>query len=100
MRSTSSWLGYWWISWFGIVASFLTVGLGGYRYLSSAARYFSATLMTVVVVSWITFFVADSKVSGEHRKSMVGLLTLTGTLLAFFTLLGIGFFVFIAPRIP
>jgi hypothetical protein len=30
----------------------------------------------------------------------VDLLTLTGTFLAVFTLLGIGFFVVIAPRVP
>lgn len=99
MRSTSSWLGYWWISWFGIVAAFVYVGVLGYRQQSSAARHFSVTLMTVVAISWIAFFVADSKVNGEHRKSVVGLLTLTGTLLAIFTLLGVGFFVSIAPRI-
>jgi cytochrome c biogenesis protein CcdA len=60
--------------------------------------------VAVISLSWTAFFVADSKadqkVNGERRKSVVDLLTFTGTLLAVFTLLGIGFLIFVAPRIP
>jgi hypothetical protein len=100
MNSIRSWLGYWWISWFGILGGFFMVGVETYRRQSVAARHFSLTLMTVVSLSWIAFFVADSRVDQEHRRSVVNLLTLMGTLLTGFTLLGIGYLVFIAPRIP
>jgi len=39
--------------------------------------------------------------NGEANATVVvDLLTITGTFLAVFTLLGIGFFVVIAPRVP
>jgi hypothetical protein len=104
MKSLKSWLGIWWIAWFGIVGGFFMVAFGEYSHQSSAARHFSLILMAVVGLSWIAFFVAESmannKVDGERRKSIVYLLTFAGTLLAVFTLLGIGFVVFVAPRIP
>ena len=57
--------------------------------------------MIVIGFFWITLFVADTKFDGgERTKSVVDLLTLMGTLLSVFTLLGIGFFVVIAPRVP
>ena len=60
--------------------------------------------MIVTTGAWIVFFVADSKIrkridGEENRAAMVDLLTLTGTLLAVFTLLGIGFFVSVVPRL-
>ncbi len=77
------------------------VGVGEYRDESPAARHFSLILMIVIGFFWIIFFVADTKFDGgERTKSVVTLLTLMGSFLAVFTLLGIGFFVVIAPRVP
>jgi len=105
MKSLRRWLGLWWISWIGIIGGFLMVGIGENRYESRAASQFSMTLMIVTVLLWIVFFIADDKarkrIDGEGNTAVVvDLLTLTGTFLAVFTLLGLGFFVVIAPRIP
>ena len=105
MKSSRRWLGLWWISWFGIIGGFLMVGIGEYRHESRAASQFSITLMIVTVLLWVVFFIVDDKarkrIDGEgNTVVVVDLLTLTGTFLAVFTLLGIGFFVVIAPRIP
>ena len=98
------WLGLWWVSWIGIISGFLMVGVFDFRHESTKASHFSLALMTVTIGAWIVFLVADSKVrnriDGEKNwAAMVGLLTLTGTLLAAFTLLGIGFFVYVAPHL-
>ena len=105
MKSIRHWLGYWWISWFGILGGFFVVGVSEYTHESPAARHFSLILMIVIGLFWIVFFVADAKAGekadGEGRSELlVDLLTLMGTFLAAFTLLGIGFFVFVAPRVP
>src|ERR1700716_551550 len=97
MKSLRSWLGYWWISWFGILGGFFMVGVGAYNDQSTTARHLSLALMAFIGLCWIVFFVADSKAKGERRKRVVDLLTLMGTLLALFTLFGIGFLVFLAP---
>jgi hypothetical protein len=81
------------------------VGIGEYGHESTAASYFSVTLMIVTVLLWIVFFIADDRagkrINGEASATVVvDLLTMTGTFLAVFTLLGIGFFVVIAPRMP
>ena len=81
------------------------VGIGGYRHESRTVSHFSITLMIVTVLLWIVFFIADDKarktIDGEGNTAVVvDLLTLTGTFLAVFTLLGVGFFVVIAPRVP
>ena len=104
MKSLRRWLGLWWVSWFGIIGGFLMVSISGYRHESPAASHFSITLMIVTVLLWIVFFIADDKarkrIYGEENTAVVvHLLTLTGTFLAVFTLLGVGFFVFIAPRV-
>lgn len=80
------------------------VGIGEYRHESRAASHFSITLMIVTVLLWIVFFIADDKarkrIDGQGNTTVVvDLLTLTGTFLAVFTLLGIGFFVVVAPRV-
>ena len=80
------------------------VGVADLRYESTTASHFSLALMIVTIGAWLVFFVADGKIrsridSEENRAAIVDLLTLTGTLLAVFTLLGIGFFVSIAPRL-
>lgn len=103
-RRGKRWLGVWWISWFGIIGGFLMVGIGGFRHQSASAAHFSLALMIVTIGAWVTFFIADHKIrkriDGEgNMAAMVDLLSLTGTLLAAFTLLGIGFFVSIAPRL-
>ena len=105
MKSLRRWLGLWWISWFGIIGGFLMVGIGEYRHESTAASRFSIILMFVTVLLWIVFFMADDRarkrINGpENAMVVVDLLTMTGTFLAVFTLLGIGFFVVIAPRVP
>jgi hypothetical protein len=105
MKSLRSWLGLWWISWFGIVGGFLMVGIGEYRRESTAASHFSGILMIVTVLLWIIFFIADDRarkrINGDaNARVIVDLLTMTGTFLAVFTLLGIGFFVAIAPHVP
>jgi hypothetical protein len=98
------WLGIWWISWFGIIGGFLMVGVGQFKYESPAASNFSLALMIVTIGAWLVFFVADHKIrrridGDENTAAIVDLLSLTGTLLAAFTLLGIGFFVSVAPRL-
>ena len=95
----------WWISWFGIIAGFLMIGIGGIGHESTVATHFSVTLMIVIVLLWIVFFIADDRarkrINDEGNTTVVvDLLTVTGTFLAVFTLLGIGFFVVIAPRVP
>ncbi len=80
------------------------VGIGEYRHQSTKAAHFSIILMIVTVLLWIVFFIADDRarkrINGEANAVVVDLLTMTGTFLAVFTLLGIGFFVVIAPRVP
>jgi hypothetical protein len=105
MKSLRRCLGLWWIGWFGIIVGFLMVGIGDYRHESAAASHFSIVLMIVTVLLWIVFFMADDRarkrINGEANASVVvDLLTITGTFLAVFTLLGICFFVVIAPRVP
>jgi hypothetical protein len=53
---------------------------------------------------WAIFFLADlkarKKIDGENgRQVVVTLLTLTGSILAVFTVLGILVFIYIAPHI-
>jgi hypothetical protein len=103
-RRWKHWLGTWWICWFGIIGGFLMVGVGEFRYQSASASHFSLALIIVTMAAWLIFFVADDKIrkridGDENRAAVVDLLSLTGTLLAAFTLLGIGFFVSIAPRL-
>lgn len=80
------------------------VGVGEYKYESPAASRFSIVLTIFTVLLWIVFFITDDKARKRIREgdttTVVDLLTLTGTFLAVFTLLGLGFFVFIAPRVP
>jgi|SRR5579864_2384546 len=103
MKSLRRWLGLWWICWFGIIGGFLMVGVGEYKHESPAASRFSIILMIVTALLWVVFFIADDKARKRIREGettvVVGLLTLTGTFLAVLTLLGLGFFVFIAPRV-
>ena len=104
---TSSLLGIWWVSWFGILGAFLFVGVWQLRIASSLGRgipYFSFMLLAVTIVLWILFFVLDEKVRAKAKRddnwpALVLLSTLAGTILAVFTLVGTFFFIYIAPRV-
>jgi hypothetical protein len=108
MRSLTTVLrSVWWISWLAIITAFFCIGGMEYRYEFSqggVSSYFSLTLLIVDGLAWILFFVVDAlareKVEGEKNKELVvSLLTMTGTVLAVFTLLGTFFFSYIAPRV-
>ncbi len=100
-------LGFWWISWFGIIGAFFLIGGMEYRRESSqggAASHFSLMLLIITSLSWILFYAVDAKarkrVDGEKNKRVVvDLLTVTGSLLAMFTVLGIFYFADIAQRV-
>jgi hypothetical protein len=100
-------LSVWWISWFGIIGAFLTVGVWEYKTTlpqGSASRRFSLMLLIVTSFLWIVFYrveeKAREKVDGARNKLVVvDLLTVAGTFLAVFTLLGIFFFTYIAPHV-
>ncbi|SRR5260370_24234613 len=104
---TGAVLWIWWISWLGIIGAFLWVGVFEYRTalsLRHGASSFCLSLLLVTSLMWTIFFLADDKVrkkiDGEkNRQVVVTLLTLAGSILAVFTLLGILFFIYIAPRI-
>src|SRR5215472_6956187 len=87
-------LSIWWVSWLGIIGGFLYVGVSEVKieFSRSAVSRPSLALLVAVPLSWICFFVADSKVN-ERTPKVVKLLTAAGSSLAAFTLLGIWFFV-------
>ena len=87
-------LSVWWVSWFGIIGGFLYVGVSEVKieFSRGAVSRASLALLMAVPLSWIFFFIADSKVN-ERTPKVVKLLTVAGTLLAAFTVLGIWFFV-------
>src|SRR5439155_17123168 len=104
LRSLRRWLRLGWVSCFAIIKGIFMVAIRMYRHDSPAASHFSITLMIVTVLLWIVFFIADDmarkRIDGEGNTAVVvDLLTLTGTFLAVFTLLGVCFFVVIAPRV-
>lgn len=77
--------------------------VGGWEYKrefdqGGAASHFSLALLIIIALSWSAFFVVDGKARNRERV-VVNLLTVMGTLLAIFTLLGIFFFVQIAARV-
>ncbi len=92
-------LSVWWVSWFGIIGGFLCVGVSEVRieFVRGTASWLSLLLLVIVPLWWICFFVADSKVH-ERTPKAVKLLTIVGTSLAGFTLLGIWFFIALAGR--
>lgn len=94
-------LSLWRLSWFGILGGFLFVGIAEFKHVpkGGVVGHFTIALLTIVILSWITFFAAHSQVR-TRDPLIVRLLTLTGTFLAVFTLLGIYFFVIIASRLP
>jgi len=94
-------LSLWRLSWFGILGGFLFVGIAEFKHVpkGGVVGHFIVALLTIVTLSWIAFFTAQSQVR-TREPLIVKLLTLTGTFLAVFTLLGIYFFVIIASRLP
>ena len=91
----------WWVSWFGIFGGFLSVGCWECKReldQAGAALPFSIGLLLFIVIAWAAFLVADSK-TAKPEPQHVNLLTLMGSLNASFTLIGILFFVYIAPRV-
>ncbi|MGA7631199.1 MAG: hypothetical protein WCB11_10550 [Terriglobales bacterium] len=94
-------LGIWWISWFGIIGGFFFAGIQEYRREVSqvgAASHFSLALLIVIAISWLVFYIATSKFE-EHWLVVSRLFTIMGTILASLTIIGIYFFVSIAPRV-
>jgi hypothetical protein len=94
-------LSLWRLSWFGIIGGFFFVGIAEFRHeipRGGAVAHFTVALLVVITLSWIAFFVAHSR-THTREPIVVRLLTLTGSLLAVFTLLGIYFFVIIASRL-
>lgn len=103
-RNTGRFLGVWWISWFGIIGAFLLVGYEVLSFIHGRAAYSSLLLLTITVLSWILFFMATEKLGAKMPRDRTWrastlLSTLAGTILAIFTLLGIAFFIYVAPHI-
>lgn len=92
-------LSVWWVSWLGIIGGFLYVGVSEVKieFSRGAASRPSLAILVAVPLSWICFFIADFK-ANERTPKVIKLLTVTGTLLAAFTVLGIWFFVANAAR--
>jgi RsiW-degrading membrane proteinase PrsW (M82 family) len=87
-------LSIWWVRWFGIIGGFLYVGVSQVRFEFSRCAVSRPSLALIVAVPllWICFFIADFK-ANERTHKVVKLLTIAGTLLAAFSVLGICFFV-------
>jgi len=106
-KMTGRFLGIWWISWFGIIGGFLFVGFSECKLLSAIggrAAHFSIVLFTATVLSWVLFFVVTEKLTvritrDRNWHSYTLLSTFAGSVLAIFTLLGIAFFIYVAPHI-
>jgi hypothetical protein len=101
-------LSIWWISWIGIICAFLYVGVWEYRNISvvqgGASHRFSLTLLIVTSLLWVAFYAVEEKArekvdGAKNEQVVVSLLTVAGTFLAIFTLMGISYFIYIAPRV-
>jgi hypothetical protein len=94
-------LSLWRLSWFGIVGGFLFVGIAEFRHeipRGGSVAHFTVALFVITILSWVAFFVAQTR-THTREPIVVRLLTLTGSFLAIFTLLGIYFFVIVASRL-
>jgi hypothetical protein len=103
-RITSNFLSVWWISWFGIISAFLLVGYELLSFIQGRAAYSSILLLTATVLLWILFYIVTENLRAKiprdrnwHASTLLS--TLAGTILAIFTLLGIAFFIYVAPHI-
>ena len=103
-RITGILFGVWWISWFGIIGAFLLVGYEVLSFIQGRAAYASILLLTSTVLSWTLFYIVTEKLTAKiprdrNWRASTLLSTLAGTILAIFTLLGIAFFIYVAPHI-
>jgi hypothetical protein len=100
-------LSLWWISWFGIIGGFLMVGVMEYRNISPQTGAFRRSCLTLLIVTslmWVVFYALEGKARAEvdgarNERTVVLLLTVTGTFLSIISLLEILFFMYIAPRV-
>jgi hypothetical protein len=95
-------LSLWRLSWFGIIGGFLFVAVAELRHESprgGGVAHFTVALLIVVVLSWITYFVARTRLRPSDPM-IARLLTVMGSVLALFTLLATYFLVTIASRLP
>jgi hypothetical protein len=69
-------LSLWWVSWLGIIGGFLCVGVSEVKieFSRGAVSRPSLAFLVTVPLSWIFFFVADSKAK-ERTPKVVKLLT-------------------------
>jgi hypothetical protein len=86
-------LSAWWVSWVGIIAGFLYVGVSEIKseFSRGAVSRLSLTLLVTVSLLWLCFFTVDSK-TDERTPALIKPLTAAGTALAAITLLGIWFY--------
>ena len=87
-------LSAWWVSWFGFIGGFLYVGVSelAIEFSRGAVSLTALSLLVVVPLSWLCFFIADSRAK-ERTPKVITALTIAGTSLAACTLFGIWFFV-------
>ena len=98
---------FWVMCWLGFIPAFLTVGISEYRIaLAASSRVASYCLVLLIgtITLWILFFVSDHKaranvVERGERRRLVILFTVAGSILAVYTLAGVFFFVYVAPRV-
>jgi hypothetical protein len=106
-KAKSTLVGLWWISWFGIIAGFVLVGVWEYRIIlpkAGTSSRFSLSLLVVTIVLWVVFYVVGEKTrakaeGAKNYQVATDLLTMAGTFLAIVTIMGILFFSYIAPRV-
>jgi low temperature requirement protein LtrA len=106
-KAKSILLGIWWISWFGIITGFVIVGVWEYRNIPpkvGTPLHFFLSFLIVTILLWVVFYVACekawAKVDGAKNYQVIAdLLTMAGTFLAIVTIMGILFFLYIAPRV-
>jgi hypothetical protein len=92
----------WWISWFGFIAAFLSVGFWQFQISWSDGRRlprFSLVLLCAIPALWIVFYFVeanarDRAVGAKDESVVPELLTMAGTFLVLITLGGIFFFIY------
>jgi hypothetical protein len=96
----------WVMSWFAFTGHSFGWEFGSTESLYPQSRVSNVCLMLIstTIVLWVLFFAVDhnarSNARGEKTwKSLVQLSTLAGTILAIYTLLGVVFFVHVAPQL-
>jgi hypothetical protein len=100
-------LSVWFLCWLGIIMGFIFLFFSEYRTvssISSAGAHFSLALFVTTALLWVLYFACDHKARAKVEstadwKSLTLLSILAGSILAIYTLMGIAFFVFVAPRV-